>query len=472
VGTSDPPAPHNNPIPDWVPDAIFYQIFPDRFCRGNPYKPLPNMASWDDMPTRENFFGGNLQGIRDRLDYLQYELGINAIYLNPIFRAETNHRYDTSDYFQVDPALGTNESFRDLVKEIHRRGMHIILDGVFNHCGKMFEPFQDVVRNGEKSVYTDWFLARSYPLRTDPLNYLTCGGATYLPKLNHAHRPVRDFILKVASFWTREFGIDGWRLDVPFKVPMDFWREFRQVVRRANPKAYLVGEIWREAGPWIAGDLFDGATNYRLRELLLDYGLTGILDAEDFAFETDMLSQAHGDSFQAMFNLLGSHDTARILTLLNGDIACLKIVLTYLMTIPGVPMIYYGDEIGLLGKTDPDCRRPMPWEKDRWSAPVNKLYRQLINLRKAYPCLRRGKREILFFFNGVFVYRMCLERDEVIVALNPRESVPELIFAVPGRSSEWKDVESGRSYSVKDGKINLGCMPPCSALVLVRSEEE
>jgi cyclomaltodextrinase len=457
-------------IPDWIADAIFYQIFPDRFCRGKPYPHLDNMASWNDLPTRENFFGGNFQGIVDRLDYLQNGLGVNAIYLNPIFRAETNHRYDTSDYFQIDPALGTNDSFRDLVGEIHRRGMHIILDGVFNHCGLMFQPFQDLMQRGEKSAYKDWFLSRSYPLRTDPLNYLTCGGAAYLPKFNHAYRPVQEFILKVASFWIREFGIDGWRLDVPFKVPQSFWREFRQAVKDVNPQAYLVGEIWREAGPWIQGDIFDGTTNYRLRELLLDYCLSNVLDAEDFAFETDMLVQAHGDSNVAMLNLLGSHDTARILTLLRGDMDRLRVALTYLMTVPGAPLIYYGDEVGLPGETDPDCRRPMPWDEDKWDPHILNLYRRLIALRKDHSCLRRGMREVLFFFNGVFAYRMCFEDDEVIVVLNSHESIPDVSFSLSGTAGVWKDDENGRIYKVRGRKIEVGCVPSRSALVLVRAD--
>jgi len=466
VGDTDSAFQRESSPPDWVAEAIFYQIFPDRFCRGKPYPDLPNLASWNDLPTRENFFGGNLQGILDQLDYLENEVGVNAIYLNPIFKAETNHKYDTTDYFQVDPAFGTNDLFRKLVDEVHRRGMHIILDGVFNHCGMQFPPFQDLIRNGEKSEYKDWFLAQSYPIKTDPPNYLTCGGAAYLPKLNHAYRPVQELILKVATYWIKEFDIDGWRLDVPFKISRDFWHEFRQVVRNANPQAYLVGEIWREAVPWIKGNIFDGVTNYRLRELLLDYCLTHVLDAEDFAFETDMLLQAHGDASHAMLNLLGSHDTSRILTLLRGDINRLKVVLTYLMTVLGAPLIYYGDEVGLLGETDPDCRRTMPWDRNQWNLEVVGLYRRLIALRKEHPCLRQGKRETLFFFNGVFAYRMSHERDEIIVVLNSRESVPDLTFLVPGQSSGWKDYETGGPYTAREGKINLGRMPSCSALVL------
>jgi glycosidase len=453
-------------IPNWVPDAIFYQIFPERFCNGDSRNDPPGVVSWNDLPGRENFFGGDLQGILDRLDYLQ-DLGVNALYLNPIFKARTNHKYDASDYFQVDPAFGSNALLKQLIDELHLRGMHIILDGVFNHCGAEFPAFQDLLRNGQSSPYRNWFQVRSFPLTTDPLSYMTCGGSTYLPKLNQAHRPVQEFILKVARFWIEEYGIDGWRLDVPFKIPLEFWREFRQTVRQANPQAYLLGEVWREADAWIQGDIFDGVTNYRLRDLLLDYCLTYVLDAEDFAFETGMLARAHGPAAVGMANLLDSHDTTRILTSFKGDVDRLAIALTYLMTTPGAPMIYYGDEIGLLGETDPDCRRPMPWDQSRWDLRVLQTVKRLTALRSAHPALRRGKREVLFTFNGVLAYRMTLEGDDVLVVLNPREGLPNVVLTTGAQPGAWKDTQSGKVYPVRDGKLELGEAPARSAMILL-----
>jgi glycosidase len=467
---SHPIEQNQSAFPDWVPDAVFYQIFPDRFCRSHPEQDSPQLAAWSDLPTRENFFGGDLKGIQSRLDYLHDDLGVDALYLNPIFKAETNHKYDTVDYFSVDPAFGALADLRELVDECHRRGMRVILDGVFNHCGAGFPGFQDLLKNGEKSDYKDWFTSRSYPLSAQPLNYLTCGGATYLPKFNHSFRPVREFILKVARYWLDAADIDGWRLDVPFKIPADFWQEFRLVVKQADPQAYLVGEIWREADPWVRGDTFDGVTNYRLRELLLDYCLTNVLDGEDFAYETETLTRVHGPASRAMLNLLGSHDTARILTLLRGDVDRLKIALTYLMTTPGAPMIYYGDEVGLLGETDPDCRRPMPWDERRWDLCVVNIYRKLIDLRKNHPATRRGERETLFFFNGVFAYRMALGQDVIIVILNPREGIPALVVPTHSTGEVWKDSETGRAYPALDGKLDLGYLPARSATVLVRAE--
>lgn len=451
-------------FPGWVPDAVFYQVFPDRFCNGDRASDPPGAVPWDSAPTRENFFGGDLQGVLDKLDYLQ-DLGINALYLNPIFKARTNHKYDTEDYFQVDPAFGTNALLKELVAEIHRRGMHVILDGVFNHCGAEFPPFRDLAQNGPQSAYRDWFLVRSFPIRKEPLSYMTCGGADYLPKLNHANPAVLEFILKVARYWVEEAGIDGWRLDVPFKIPFNFWRQFRQ----ALPGVYLVGEIWREAGPWVQGDIFDGATNYRLRELLLDYCLTDVLDGEDFGFETQMLSKAHGPASRAMLNLLGSHDTARIFTVLGGDLGRLKVALTYVMTAPGAALVYYGDEVGLQGETDPGCRRAMPWDAPHWQPEVTALYRRLIALRHAHPALRRGERRSLFTFNGAFAYRMSLGEDEVIVALNPRESLPGVNLPVESVCPAWKDAETGKMYALQGGKLELGDLPARSAQVLVKA---
>jgi len=454
------------PLPNWISDAIFYQIFPERFCNGDLTNDPPHTTSWDDLPTRDNFFGGDLQGILNRLDYLQ-DLGINAIYLNPIFKARTNHKYDTEDYFQVDPAFGTNDQLRQLVKEIHRRNMHIILDGVFNHCGFEFPGFQDLINHGKNSSFRDWFQVRSFPICTEPVSYMTCGGAEYLPKFNHAHRPVQEFILRVGRYWIEAFDIDGWRLDVPFKIPFEFWKEFRYEIRKANPQAYLLGEVWRDARPWIKGDIFDGITNYRLRDLLLDYCLAHILDGEDFSFETRLLAESHGKSIAGMANLLDSHDTPRILTSLRGDINALAIALTYVMTTPGVPMIFYGDEVGMIGEADPDCRRPMQWRQEMWDLRIFNLYRRLIQLRKDHPALRHGNRTDVFSFNGVFAYKMSYNDDEVMIILNPREEISGVSLKINSPSGVWRDSQSGKDYPAIEGILEIAKIPANSAIILL-----
>ena len=458
-----------NAAPDWVADAIFYQIFPDRFCNGDKSNDLVGVASWGDRPTRDNFFGGDLQGILDKLDYLN-ELGVNAIYLNPIFQARTNHRYDTTDYFKVDPALGNLELLKDLVKQAHQRGMRVIFDGVFNHCGDGFAPFLDVMEKGASSEYADWFLALDYPLRKEPLNFLTCGGCTYLPKLNYAHRPVREFILKVARYWLEETEMDGWRLDVPFKIPVDFWHEFRKVVKAVNPQAYLVGEIWREAQPWVNNGVFDGVTNYRLRDILLDYVWTNVLDGEDFGYELQTLMSQHGTAVESMLNLLDSHDTPRILTTLKGEVRLLQIALTLQMTLPGAPMVYYGDEVGLLGETDPDCRRCFPWNESQWNWQIVDSIRGLIALRKAHPAFRHGRPQTLGAFNGVYAYRQAYQNDEALVIVNPRETIPMMRIQTRSQVRCWRAYNGDKQYPVQDGNILLDEVPACSALILLPVE--
>lgn len=453
-------------VPEWVTDAVFYQIFPDRFCNGDAANDPANVSAWGDLPTRENFFGGDLRGIIARLDYLK-NLGITALYLNPIFRAQTNHRYDTSDYFQIDPVLGDLHDLKELVEQVHARGMHIILDGVFNHCGLGFAPFADVMEKGSASKYADWFYPLSFPLSKESVNYLTCGGCEYLPKLNHDNLEVKRFILDVAEYWTKETGIDGWRLDVPFKIKPEFWREFRLAVKKINPQAYLVGEVWREAFPWITGDTFDGVTNYRLKEIILDYVLTHVLDGEDFGYELDTFFSALGQNAVGMLNLLGSHDTERILTKLQGDLDLLRIALTIQMTLPGIPMVYYGDEAGLIGGADPDCRRCMPWDESQWNRHVFEDVKELISLRRQHPALSRGTTQQLCFYNGVFAYKQQHQNDEVIVVTNPREKVEHLLIPTQSKNTRWIEYFSHAKINALDGKISIDHLPSQSVMFFI-----
>lgn len=452
--------------PAWVKDAVFYQIFPDRFYNGDASNDPPGTVCWGDSPTRENFFGGDIAGIQQKLDYLQ-DLGVNALYLNPIFKARTNHRYDTSDYYRIDPALGDLAVMKAFVEEVHKRGMHLVLDGVFNHCGDGFAPFLDVLEKGGSSPYADWFLSQGFPLQTEPLNFLTCGGCTYLPKLNHLNPEVRQYILDVAQYWTRELALDGWRLDVPFKMPPDLWREFRSAVKAINPQAYLVGEVWREAGHWIQGDTFDGVTNYRLRDIIFDYVHSRILDGEDFGYELQTLLASHGSAAGQMLNLLDSHDTPRVLTTFKGDISILTIALTLQMTLPGAPMIYYGDEVGLQGENDPDCRRCFPWQAGEQNRQVYDRVKSLIALRKGHACFRHGLPQSLAYFNGVYAYRQAHGEDEAIVILNPREGIARLKIPTQSARATWRDAETDAVYAAADGSLVMDWLPAQSAVVLL-----
>jgi cyclomaltodextrinase len=454
--------------PEWVRKAVFYQIFPDRFCNGDPGHDPPGTVPWESIPTRESFLGGDLAGIRSRLDYLQ-DLGVTALYLTPFFKARTNHRYDTSDYLQIDPAAGSITDFHGLAGDLKRRGMRLVLDAVFNHCGDGFHAFEDVCQRGAASPYRDWFIVESYPITTDPPSYQTCGGAAFLPKLNTQNPAVREYLLYVARYWLEQ-GADGWRLDVPWKVPMDFWREFRQVVLSVKPDAYIVAEEWRGAGPWLHGDTVHGVMNYRLRNAIQDFCALDQMDAEDFDYELGELRREHGPSVHYHLTLLGSHDTARILTVCQGDARRVTLAVAFQMTYFGVPMTYYGDEVGMAGENDPLCRAGMIWDRERQNGLLHATYRTLIRLRREHPALTEGEFETLRSFNAVYAYHRFTDTDSVITVLNPRERLPGITIAL-GQASQrgkfWQDVVSGRVFRTEAGKLIIEALPTCSALVLV-----
>jgi len=406
------------PVPDWVKDAIFYEIFPDRFFNGDPTNDPPNVEPWGSPPTRKNFFGGDLQGIIDKMDYLEW-LGINAIYLTPIFAANTNHKYDTIDYYRIDPHFGDLNTFRSLLQNAHNRGIRIILDAVFNHVGIGFWAFRDVLERGEASPYVNWFFIEDLPVTMTPKpNYVTYENAHYLVKLNIYNPEVRRYLYDVACYWTRE-GIDGWRLDVPFLMNHRFWKKFRRVVKEINPELYIVAEIWKRATSWLQGDECDGAMNYRLRSLILDFFIYKKLDASIFDQKLAALREEHpGETAYTMLNLLGSHDTPRFLTLCGGDKELFKVAVAFLFTYVGAPMIYYGDEIGMTGKNDPDCRRTMIWDPALQDQSLLEWHRQLIHIRKMHLALRRGTIRKVYASGDVYAFERRYGTDCCLVILN------------------------------------------------------
>ncbi|MGD8474178.1 MAG: glycoside hydrolase family 13 protein, partial [Anaerolineae bacterium] len=270
--------------PDWVSDAIFYQIFPDRFAQSDRVPKPSHLEPWDTPPTRHGFKGGDLLGIAERLDYL-VDLGVTAIYLNPIFQSAANHRYHTHDYYQVDPILGGNGALRFLLDRAHQRDMRIILDGVFNHASRGFFQFNHILENGPASPYVDWFIIKDYPLKAyhapkGKHGYEAWWNLPALPKLNVSTPEVREFLWDVATHWI-EFGADGWRLDVPEEITDDaFWQEFRQRVKAVNPDAYIVGEIWDDAPHWLQGDQFDAVMNYPVTRACLGFFVDKSLPAK------------------------------------------------------------------------------------------------------------------------------------------------------------------------------------------------
>ena len=258
-------------VPDWVAETVWYQIFPERFANGNPALSSEGAIAWDSSitPKSEDFFGGDLQGIIDHLDYLQ-DLGITGLYLCPIFESPSNHKYNTTDYFEIDRHFGDKETFRKLVDQAHQRGMKIMLDAVFNHIGDQSPQWQDVLKHGENSVYKDWFHVQEFPVTKDKLGnprklpYHTFAFESYMPKLNTANPQVRAYLLSVATYWIEEFDIDAWRLDVANEVDHQFWREFRKAVLAKKPDLYILGEVWHTSQPWLNGDEFHAVMNYPL----------------------------------------------------------------------------------------------------------------------------------------------------------------------------------------------------------------
>ncbi|MFP4228445.1 MAG: glycoside hydrolase family 13 protein [Salinivenus sp.] len=425
--------------PDWVKHAVFYQIFPDRFARSGRVAAQEDLSlkPWGTPPAEQGFQGGDLYGVADRLDYLD-DLGITALYLNPIFASAANHRYHTYDYFEVDPLLGGTEALRELLDSAHARNMRVVLDGVFNHASRGFWPFHHVLENGPDSPYADWFNIRDWPLRpyapdaaTDH-NYAAWAGLPALPEFNIDHPPVREYLLDVARHWV-DFGIDGWRLDVPAEIDHpSFWRAFRDVVKSANPEAYLVGEIWTEAPAWLKGDRFDALMNYPLLDATLGFFGAGTLrnyqkehlsleplNAPAFADEVDRLLALYPEeATQAQLNILDSHDMARALWIVKGNEAALRQAVLFLMTMPGAPCVYYGDEIGMAAPGDPHCREAFPSARDDWNTDLHAFYRDAIALRHEHAALRIGRVEQLYARGSVYAYRRALGEQEAVVAFN------------------------------------------------------
>jgi cyclomaltodextrinase / maltogenic alpha-amylase / neopullulanase len=373
--------------PNWVKDTVWYQIFPERFANGNPsINPEGTLAWGSTEPTPNNFFGGDFQGVIDHLDHL-VDLGIGGIYFTPIFKAYSNHKYDTIDYMEIDPQFGDKETFHRLVKESHKRGIRVMLDAVFNHSGYYFEPFQDILANQEKSSYKNWFHLWEFPIVTEPRpNYDTFAFVPSMPKLNTEHPEVREYLLQVARYWVEEFDIDGWRLDVANEVDHSFWRDFRRTVKSVKPDAYILGEIWHDSMPWLQGDQFDAVMNYPFTNSAINYFAKNEINAIEFQDSVVHVQHMYPKNVnEVAFNLLGSHDTPRVLTLAGGSHNRAKLLYLFQLSFIGSPCIYYGDEIGMAGEQDPGCRACMEWDEEKQDRDLFQHIKSLINWRKKDP---------------------------------------------------------------------------------------
>ncbi|WP_036480040.1 glycoside hydrolase family 13 protein [Myxosarcina sp. GI1] len=452
--------------PDWVKNAVFYQIFPDRFARGKSTIKGQWIAStlegWDATPTLQGYKGGNLWGVIDKLDYL-VDLGINAIYFTPIFQSASNHRYHTHDYYQIDPLLGGNVAFEALLEAAHQKNIKVVLDGVFNHASRGFFFFNDILENGPHSPWLDWFKIHKWPLSAydgdKPANYASWVDNRALPEFNHDNPQVKEYIMQVAEYWLQK-GIDGWRLDVPNEVTTPgFWSEFRDRVKDINPEAYIVGEIWEDATPWLDGKQFDGVMNYRFTEPTIaftagdryvrEYAQENLtpyppLSAAEYASKIEHLLQRHDWEIQlTQLNLLDSHDTSRLLTAVGEDKSSMHLATVMLFTFPGAPSIFYGDEVGLPGGKDPDSRRVFP-EPQQWDVETLEYHKELIALRHKYACLRTGTYKVLYANESIYAFARILDSEIVIVAINIDDNSATVRFPVSELASQPDSVIYGK----------------------------
>jgi glycosidase len=425
-------------VPYWVQDAIFYQIFPDRFANGDRRNDPVNVQPWGSPPTSWNFMGGDLRGIIQRFDYL-LDLGVTALYLNPIFLSPSNHRYNTTDYYRIDPKLGDVNDFRALVDGAHAIGMRVILDGVFNHCGRGFFAFTDLLELQENSPYRDWFHIMRFPVDAygpgEAEDYLGWWRHKSLPKFNVDFPSVRQYLFEVAQYWLRQ-GIDGWRLDVPNEIADDpFWAEFRQRVKSINPDAYLVGEIWTADARWVGERTFDGLMNYPLRDALLDFLEGTFLTTDEFGRKIEELLTVYPrENVYSMYLPLGSHDTERIFTRLGGHLDKIKLAFQFQFAFPGAPAIYYGDEVGMQGGKDPECRGAFSWEADAQVAELRAWVQTLCALRKRFSVLRRGDFRQVFLDDRrrVFAIARTLGLERLLVVMNASPTTRQIRLSVGG----------------------------------------
>ena len=416
--------------PEWVNSTVWYQIFVDRFCNGNPDINPHKVKPWQapDKPVYSNdYYGGDLPGITSKLPYLR-DLGITGLYLTPVCKAVSNHKYDTASYTRLDPHFGTDEDMIQLVNTAHKNGIRIMMDGVFNHSGFFFRPWQDVLKKGPESKYFDWFMINHWPFFPPGMNarkgnYYTFAFVDMMPKLNTNNPKVIRYILKVLTSWVKKYDIDGIRLDVANELSHTLCKEIHKTLKAIKPDFYILGEIWHDAMPWLRGDELDSVMNYVFTDSINDFWLYEEKTAKSFEYAINRCFSMYPLQInRVLFNLLDSHDTMRLITKLKDPNRFYQ-QLCVLFTMPGSVCIYYGTEIALEGGHDPDCRRCMPWDriaKGEYYDRINKI-KALISLRKQFPALRSNRYHFTHISDNprIISYLRTDDEDrEIMVVLN------------------------------------------------------
>ena len=433
-------------VPEWAANKVVYQIFPSRYAASQPV----DKELWYKAPiTFTDNLHGDLRGIIDHVDYI-LDLGIDVIYMTPIFKSDSSHKYDTIDYYQIDPSFGTAEDLRELVQKAHQYGMKVVLDAVFNHTGRDFFAFKDILENKEKSKYLDWYFIDKFPLDTESgqaPNFKCFGYYGGMPKLNLKNPEVEKYVTDVACYWLKECDIDGWRMDVGDEISHYFWKHFRRAVKAVKKDALIIGEIWHYAGDFLEGDEWDTVMNYpfylNLIDLLADEKIGVSRFIQNLGY---MKGRLNKKCYPLMWNLIDSHDTARFLHLCNNK-QKQHLAAAFQLLMPGMPMIYYGDELAMPGANDPDCRRGMYWDEEYRDNEMFEWYKRLIQVRRTHACIVEGE------------LAETITRDEdgtiVLIRKNTEETIA-LIFNCSNDTKEFKEY-AGRynllGESVFDGKV-------------------
>lgn len=416
-------------VPDWTAGSVVYQIFPERYSPDA--EPSPNDEKWYQTPMQHmQRLGGTLKGITAHLPHIA-DLGADAVYMTPIFKSPSDHKYNTEDYMQIDPDFGTETDLIEMVETAHSYGIKVILDGVFNHCDPTFFAFKDVMEKQEKSKYCDWFYIKSFPVKwkmpkrfTGKIkipNYETFSYFGGMPKLNCSCAAVREYVRKVISYWMNIAKVDGWRLDVADEIGHDFWRFFRNEVKKQNPNALIIGEIWAYTPTYLQGDEWDSFMNYRFYNAVRDCVAECRYPVSHLVNELSCIrGESNRKAWPILWNMIGSHDTPRFMHLANENTIRLKIAALIQLTMSGMPMIYYGDEYGMTGAMDPDCRRGMVWDEKRQDQDVYDYYKKLIALRKRSPALRGGELNFIEADdeNGLLIYEKVSVDERYAIAIN------------------------------------------------------
>ncbi|MEG0485563.1 MAG: glycoside hydrolase family 13 protein [Oscillospiraceae bacterium] len=420
--------------PSWAQDAVIYNIFPDSFAtQKGSISQIPIEKPFKNTVTKGKL-GGTIKGITQNVEYLK-DLGVNAIYINPIFVAGEYHKYDLLDYMHIDPVFGTDNDFKELVKVYHQNGLKVIIDGVFNHCGWKFFAFEDVVKNGKSSAYADWFYKLEYPvIRPEDMDeypsYECFAYERMMPKLNTQNPQVIEYFTNVCAHWISEYDIDGWRLDVASEVNTMFWRSFMQTAKKLKPDAIMIGEVWETARYWLDGTIFDSTMNYDFRKHARRFFAEKSIDAQQFQTRVaNMLMRYRKNTVYAQLNLLDSHDVSRFLSLCGEDVQRFKAAVLFQMTFVGMPSVFYGDELGISGIIEDDYRHPMPWGKNH---ELYAFYKAAIALRMEHSALRRGNFATLQAdkSSGLYAFSRTDNNETIYIAINMQkaEELPE-IFA-------------------------------------------